>query len=536
MSTTTVNGTPVPGLLNSFGSPPIGVQTTSPQANMAPPKNTIPSSQIAPKDLSKTYANVGGTIYNKQSGSKFANQADFFKDSGVNSFSNLKFDMAYAPTGKETIYGQPQASPQTQTSPITPNSPTVPSNPVIQPQAPYSPPNQGTTGVSQGGIIGNLINTANNENPEVTKARTDLKTLQESNATANANIESEPIDLSLASGQKGILSRLFAAKEGAAQTALSSALTSQGQQIGATTSAGQLNAPVQAGGYMSPSANTTTGQTTSGAGNINSLVGQRQVPGQQQAEFFNSQTGQGFSTPQQLSDFVNKQTGANTTAQNVFDYLKSQQGQGQGGGALNPINNVSSIAQQVISGQISPSQAYAMGGSVANWQGLLNAELQKAQPGFDQSAAQAKYDSNQAVQGSQARQKAQYQSAYQQGQNLQSQLVDLINKFGLNPNDVNALNSGIQAIAQNVSSPQYKALNNLVTDIVATYSSILTPGSTTDTARATAASLIDASASGQSIIATLKALDQQAQAKIQGTQTPSTTGNSNSNSSTLGLF
>ena len=135
-------------------------------------------------------------------------------------------------------------------------------------------------------------------------------------------------------------------------------------------------------------------------------------------------------------------------------------------------------------------------------------------------------DATQATASSQNQQVQQFKSSLQQGQNLQSQLNDLITTFNINPNDVNAVNTGIQKIAQNTSSPQYKALENLVTDIVSTYSAILTPGSTTDTARATAASLLDASAKGQSIIATMKGLDEQAKAKIAGVLTQGATSGS----------
>ena len=72
-----------------------------------------------------------------------------------------------------------------------------------------------------------------------------------------------------------------------------------------------------------------------------------------------------------------------------------------------------------------------------------------------------------------------------------------------------------------------------MTDLVSTYSSILTPGASTDTSRATAASLIDASAKGQSLIQTLQNLDDQAKAKIAGQttgygETPSGGGSSTS--------
>ncbi len=141
------------------------------------------------------------------------------------------------------------------------------------------------------------------------------------------------------------------------------------------------------------------------------------------------------------------------------------------------------------------------------------------------------------VQASQTQQVEGYKSALQQGKNLQSQLTDLISTFGLNPNDLNAANIGIQKIAQNVSSPQYKILANYVNDIANTYSQILTPpgGSATDTTRGIAASMLDATASGTSLLSVMQSLDQAAQAKIAGVQTA---GNSNNNSSgsTVGWY
>jgi hypothetical protein len=564
----------------------IGNKAVSPQTNVATKPNTLPANQVAPKDLSATYANVGGTIYNKSAQAKFSNPADFFKDSGVTSFENLKFDNAYKPTGKETIYGQ--TLPSTNTPPpiidlaktlegnlgggyTDPrNIPSVPytgaegitglgrtpesgwQGGIPPASAPYTPPNQGTTGVSQGGIIGNLLGIAQNETPEVTNARKNLQTLNENYGTQTANLSGSPIDLSLATGQQGILNRLFATKEAAAQTALSSALTSQGQQIGATTSAGNLNAPitgVQPGTQnISPSQpiqGMNVGQggtaTTSGAQNLNNLIGTRLGADGKTTEYFDKSTGKGFPTPQALADFVNKQTGGNTaTAQNVFKLLEQQ---GQSGtntsnnNALNPLANVQSIAQQVISRQISPAQAYAMGGNISNWQGYLNAELQRQQPGFDTSAAQAQYDSNQQTQTQQGNLKAQYQSAQQQGQNLTKQFSDLLTTYGLNPNELNLSNSVMQIIARNTSDPRYQALANYANDIANTYAQILSGGGdTTDLVRTISSNFINQTASGQSIKQSLAALDAQASAKIAGTQTPSTTGTNSTSSNLQGLF
>lgn len=129
-----------------------------------------------------------------------------------------------------------------------------------------------------------------------------------------------------------------------------------------------------------------------------------------------------------------------------------------------------------------------------------------------------------AINSQQQTQVAGYQSALQQGQNLQSQLTDLITTFGLNPSDANAVNQGLQKIALNTSDPHYQQLSNYVNDIANTYAQILTPtgGSQTDTTRSIASSMLDATAKGTSLIDVMKGLDQQAQAKIAGVPTSPT--------------
>jgi hypothetical protein len=124
----------------------------------------------------------------------------------------------------------------------------------------------------------------------------------------------------------------------------------------------------------------------------------------------------------------------------------------------------------------------------------------------------------------QFQQTEQYKSALQQGQNLQSQFTDLISSFGLNPSDINVVNAGIQKIAQNTSSPEYQMLQNYVNDIANTYAQILTPpgGSATDTTRSIALSMLNATASGQSLITVMQGLDEAAKAKIAGVNTNNT--------------
>lgn len=79
--------------------------------------------------------------------------------------------------------------------------------------------------------------------------------------------------------------------------------------------------------------------------------------------------------------FYNPLTGGNTDSNN--------------GSALNPINNIQSIAQQVIRGQISPQQAYALGGSVQNFEGALNQAILSIDPNFNVANAQGQFNARQ---------------------------------------------------------------------------------------------------------------------------------------------
>ncbi len=136
----------------------------------------------------------------------------------------------------------------------------------------YTPPNQGTAGVSQGGIIGNLVGIGQNESPEVTAARKDLQDLQESYAKQLAGMKGTPGVLSRSLGQQGVLNSLYTGQLDAKQTALQNALASQGQQITATNSAGQLNAPVTvpySTQYVSPSSGMPVGGSSQ---NTNDMV------------------------------------------------------------------------------------------------------------------------------------------------------------------------------------------------------------------------------------------------------------------------
>ncbi len=142
------------------------------------------------------------------------------------------------------------------------------------------------------------------------------------------------------------------------------------------------------------------------------------------------------------------------------------------------------------------------------------------------------------VQGAQEQQAQAYQSAYQQGKALQSQLTDLISTFGLNPNDLTAANAALQTIARNTSDTRYQALQNYVNDIANTYAQILTPagGNPTDYKTGLAQSMLNGVASGQSITDQMGILDQQAQAKIQNVRTITPTTNSTTSSGGSGWY
>lgn len=165
-----------------------------------------------------------------------------------------------------------------------------------------------------------------------------------------------------------------------------------------------------------------------------------------------------------------------------------------GGGALNPINNVSSIAQQVVSGQISPSQAYAMGGSVANWQGLLNQAIQQAKPGFNTAQAEGQYAANQqntTTSGTAQTNAAAgaYSSLYPQTLQLQNtvQNVDqlgtlllgtMIDQNGntINPSDAKYANTVLANIRSQLSTPQQATFDTTFAQLRAQIAALLSAG------------------------------------------------------------
>ena len=283
-------------------------------------------------------------------------------------------------------------------------------------------------------------------------------------------------------------------------------------QKGAAFQAGQLTTgttPVAEGNAAVTAQTTAAQQQALAQGEQAALQGiGYQLTGQQQAQqganaaAQNALTGQG----QTLTGLTSAAGLAKPELGSPYQIPFSPTDQGQGAplGSQNP-GGLNALAQNygTFQGIQSGAQALAAAPGTGAAQGI---QAVGAAPGQTQAS----------VISTQGQQQAAYQSAHQQAQALQSQLSDLITSFNLNPSDLNAVNAGIQKIAANVSSPQYKILDNYLADVASRYSQILTPagGSATDTTRSVATGMIDSLASGQSIQDVMSALDNQAQAVI----------------------
>ena len=169
------------------------------------------------------------------------------------------------------------------------------------------PPPQGNTNPytsmapTFAGLVGGIANTAAQPSQQYVDAQKQyldyqnkIAALQSSYAQSTANLDSEPIDLALASGQQGILSRLEAGKEAAlsgqlagAQAAAQTATGQQATQLGGLESAAGLVAPQQVsptnvpynpatGTYGTP-ASTAYGTGTNGLQAVGNIAGQINV-------------------------------------------------------------------------------------------------------------------------------------------------------------------------------------------------------------------------------------------------------------------
>ena len=478
-----------------------GVPAKAPEQNIPPAQKTLPALQ----------ARTTAPVAPKQQVASTQTLPQMAKLQATNMAT------LYGPNGvKQAVkIGSPEASAlQTQGYGLTPNSYV----------APKTGGNTGTTApptdISSKGILTSLVNTSKQGAPVTGQAETGLLNTAQTNpgssgpayqkaqdinnqiqqldneyAQKRNDINAGPADLDFKTGELGRTQDLYTAQRAALTNQLNAETTLNSQNISGVQT--------QQSGYTNAGSlgNTAQGLVQSGLATAGGYA--QPVQSQYGTPLVNPQTGQVMS-------------GAGTTV---------------GNSALNPISNVDSIATQVLNGQISPSQAAGMGGTVANWQSLLNAAIQKQNPSYNYNAGAGVASGQTSAAQTQSAQVQQMTSSLQQGQNLQAQLKDLLTTYNINPNTINKANEGLQLLAKNTSSSQYQALSNLTTDLISTYSSILTPGATTDTARSLAASLLDPTASGKTIAQTLSDLDEQAKAKIAGV---STSGGAGTNTTATG--
>lgn len=298
---------------------------------------------------------------------------------------------------------------------------------------------------------------------ELARNAEEQRALQQAVAERGQQIGTSGIDLSLATGEKGLLNQLQAIKLGGLQ---------QKQQA----LAGMLGA-----------ANTQQGLQQQALGSAISAA---------RPEL--AQYGQTYYTPTNVS--------------------------GAGGQAVLPTDpfykTMQNYAQLVANNQLSAVPSSVTSNPVLNAQLLTMAK--EINPNFNYNVSQG-IAGGQATQGGAV---AGYTSAMGQAQNLGEQLKDLIATKGVNPANINAVNKGIQLIASNVSDPDYATFKNYINDIANTYAQVLTPpnGNTTDLTRQVAQSLLDSSMKGTGIVSVMNSLDNAVQAKIAGTLTPNLMG------------
>ncbi len=180
--------------------------------------------------------------------------------------------------------------------------------------------------------------------------------------------------------------------------------------------------------------------------------------------------------------------------QPYYNPLDTNQSGASGGGALNPINNIQSIAQQVVSGQISPSQANAMGGNIANFQGALNQAILGLKPGYNAAQAQGAYDakqSNTTTSGTAPTNAASsaYQTLYPQLLQLQNTTSN-VDQFGnlllntmkdpsgntINPSDLKYANQTLSQIRNQLSSSQQATFDSTFASLKSRVSGLLAQG------------------------------------------------------------
>ena len=333
-------------LLNNFlntKSPNLGTGFLGTQAKapaVVPAKNTLPPNQT------KTSAPIVKSSYD-------ANVANTQKDLNTKYNAGLKVDGISGPltkaamqkytttkvdTGSKTGILPSLASQQQQKNTINPDTGVNANNSTTTPN--YTPPNQGTTGINQGGIIGNLINQSNNPSPIVSQATTSLmggdyaKRVQDAIDAQNRavainqelnqainNQTKEAIPIEFQQGRQSALQRDYGVQAQAATQAAQNAAqiagltqagltsagglanTAQGQQISAGSSAGSLNQPTGNIINVSP----VTGQPIAGNSLVDLAKLSGSISGIQSGAASNTQDYQKGLAPLRAADNIQSQ-------------------------------------------------------------------------------------------------------------------------------------------------------------------------------------------------------------------------------------
>lgn len=313
-----------------------------------------------------------------------------------------------------------------------------------------------------------LLNIAQNQTPGVTSAAANLATIQKNDPMLLAAIANNPNAIQgIVSGRSQIAANALGAEENAAAKGYEQALDAQGQKITAGNEAGGLGTAAQ-GQQIS------SGQAAGGLG-------------------ISQQSNQISAANSAASQTHPEQVAYGTQYGSPSD-IASGNANGTAGGALNPLNNVSSIAQQVISGQISPSQAYAMGGNITNWQGVLNQAIQQAKPGFNTASAEGNYAAHQA--NTQTAGVTPTNAAASVYGTTYGELLDLknttqnVDQFGnlliqsmkdsqgntINPSDVKYANQTLAGIKNQLSSAQQAVFDSTYASLKSRISGLLATG------------------------------------------------------------
>lgn len=442
---------------------PMGVTAKAPAAAVSTPPKTLPTSQQNPVSSSSSMGSYKGVPITPGTDAQVAAQ-----------IAKINAGPSSTPSSQQT---------QTYTKP-------TPQPTVSAPQAAPPPTYSGllSQAANQAGSLNtqarkinataDQIGSQTQQSPAELAALQEAARLEAARSQADYNIGTHGWSAAFQQGQEGAVNRNVNNQEAAANSVAQLYAAQRGVATQAYT--GQANAQNAAGGLLGTAAGVYQNAANSAKPEV---------------------TGYG---------------------QTSFDPTTSTFGSG-GGSNLDPQTQATSLAQKVMSGQMTYDQAISsMGYAGSAGTTFLNNAITAA--GGNPLHLQASGSATQGVIGTQTAQQAAYESAHQQAQNLQSQLTDLITTFGLNPADLNAVNLGLQKIAKNTSSSQYKILNNYLADIASRYSQVLTPpgGSSTDTTRATASGMLDGIASGRSILEVMNSLDEQAKAVIAGVSTTGT--------------